>query len=58
MNIHVQESTVRDSGAQRTQRPLALPLAALSMMLGCEQVTACTALIIVRSESWVIRSPW
>jgi hypothetical protein len=55
---HTQEWTIKDSGAQRTQRPLALPLAALSIMLGCEQVTACTALIIVRSESLVIRLPW
>ena len=58
VGIHTQEWTFKDSGAQRTQRPLALPLAALSIMLGCEQVTACTALIIVRSESWVIRLPW
>jgi hypothetical protein len=34
------------AGAQRMQRPEALPVATLSTMEGWEQVTACTAVIL------------
>ena len=34
------------AGAHSTQRPVAFPLAARSTMLGCEQVTACDAVIL------------
>ena len=37
-------------GAQSTQRPAALPLAARSTILGWEHVTACVAVILARGQ--------
>lgn len=46
------------SGAHRTHRPLAFPLATRSTMEGWEQVTACTAVILLLSASLAMSCPY
>ena len=44
-------SQASSEGAHNTHRPLAFPLTARSTMLGCEHVTACTAVILAKSSA-------